>query len=83
MKKTTINSYFHSCINELLMIPLEIYKSSDEELDARNISLDVSKASDKVRHDCITFKLAQNGISGSLLSLLHDFLEEKYKACIP
>ena len=63
-----------SCINQLLSITHDIYKSFDCGYEVRSIFLDISKAFDKVWHDGIIFKLEQNGISGKLHKLLHDFL---------
>ena len=37
-----------SCINELLSITHEIYRSLDEDLEVRSVFLDISKAFDKV-----------------------------------
>ena len=66
-----------SCINQLLSITHEIYISFDEGLDVWSVFLDISKALDKVSHDGIIFKLTQNDISGNLLNLLRDFLNER------
>ena len=66
-----------SCVNQLLSITLEIYKSFDDGLDVRSVFLDISKALDKVWHEDIIFKLKQNGISGELLNLLCDFLRNR------
>ena len=66
-----------SCINQLLSITHEIYKSFDVGLEVRSVSLDISKAFDKVWHDGIIYKLTQNGISEDLLNLLEDFLKER------
>ena len=55
----------------------EIYSSFDEGLQVRSVFLNISKAFDKVWHDSIIFKLTQNGISGNLLNLLRDFLNER------
>ena len=66
-----------SCINQLLSITHEIYISFDEGLDVWSVFLDISKALDKVSHDGIIFKLTQNDISGNLLNLLPDFLNER------
>ena len=66
-----------SCINQLLSITHEIYKSFDVGLEVRSVFLDISKAYDKVWHDGIIYKLTQNGISGNLLNLLEDFLKER------
>ena len=63
-----------SCINQLLSIIHDIYKSFDCGYEVRGVFLDISKAFDKVWHDGIIFKLEQNGISGKLHKLLHDFL---------
>ena len=35
------------------------------------------KAFDKVLHDCVIFKITQNGKSGNLLNVLRDFLNER------
>ena len=66
-----------SCVNQLVSITREIYKFFDEGHEVRGVFLDISKAFDKVWHDGIIFKLTQNGISGSLLKLLRDFLSER------
>ena len=63
---------WHSCVNQLLAITLEIYKSFDEGLEG--VFLDISKAFGKVWHEGLLLKLNQNGISGNLLKLLRDFL---------
>ena len=54
-----------SCINQLLSIIHEIYKSFDDGFEVRGVFLDISKAFDKVWHKGIIFKLKQNGISGN------------------
>ena len=53
-----------SCINQLLSITHEIYKSFDEGYETRAIFLDVLKASDKVWHKGLLHKLKENSISG-------------------
>ena len=58
-----------SCINQLLSITHEIYKSFDDGLEVRSVFLDISKAFDKVWHEGVIFKLKQNGISGDLLNI--------------
>ena len=69
-----------SCINQLLSITHEIYKSFDDGLEVRGVFLDISKAFDKVWHEGLIFKLKQNGISGDLLQILSDFLSNR-KSC--
>ena len=66
-----------SCVNQLVSITHEIYKSFDKGHEVRGVFLDISKAFEKVWYDGIIFKLTQNGISGNLLKLLHDFLSER------
>ena len=66
-----------SCINQLLAIAHEIYKSFDDVFEVRGIFLDISKAFDKVWCKGLIFKSTQNGISDNLLNLLCDFLRNR------
>ena len=66
-----------SCINQLLSITHEIYKTFDDGLGVRGLFLDISKAFDEVRHEGRIFNLKQNGISGELLQISFDFLSNK------
>ena len=66
-----------SCINQLLSITHEIYKSFDDGYDVRGVFLDISKAFDKVWHNGLIYKLKQNGVSGNLLNLIIDFLDAR------
>ena len=59
-----------SCINQLIFITREIYKSFDDGYEVRGVFLDVSKAFDKVWHQGIHYELRQKGISGELLNIL-------------
>ena len=43
------------------------------------VFLDISKAFDKIRHKGLVFKMKCNGIQGDLLSLLSDFLDNRYQ----
>ena len=52
-----------SCINQLLAITHEIYKSFDDGFEIKGVFLDISKESDKFRHEGLIFKSKQNGIS--------------------
>ena len=63
-----------SCINQLLPITHNIYKSFDDGYEVRGVFLDVSKAFDKVWHDGHISKLQENGISSNLLKVLKHFL---------
>ena len=63
-----------SCINQLLSITHEIYKSFDDGLEVRGIFLDISKTFDKVWHQGLLHKLKQDGISGKLFDIITDFL---------
>ena len=56
-----------SCINQLLSITNEIYKSFDDGYDVRG---------DKVWHNGLIYKLKQNGVRGDLLNLI-DFLDAR------
>ena len=64
-----------SCINYLLSITHEIYKSFDDGYEVRGV--DISKAFDKVWVNGIIIKLKQNGISCTLLKLIVDLLDAK------
>ena len=63
-----------SCINQLVSITHDIYKSLDQGYEVRSVFLDISKAFDKVWHKGLLHKLEQNGINGPLLKILNDFL---------
>ena len=66
-----------SCINQLLSITHNIYKSFDDGYEVRGVFLDISKAFDKVWHDGFIFKLQENRISGNLLKVLKHFLTNR------
>ena len=66
-----------SCINQLLSITHEIYKSFDDGFDVRGVFLDISKAFDKIWHKGLLHKLQQKGISGNLIDTITDFLNSR------
>ena len=71
-----------SCINQLISITHEIYKSFDDGYEVRGVFFDMSKAFDKVWHQGLHYKLRQNGISGELLNILTDFLDNRTQRVI-
>ena len=66
-----------SCINQLLSITHNIYKSFDDDYEVRGVFLNISKAFDKVWYDGLIFKLQENGTSGNLLKVLKQFLTNR------
>ena len=75
----TTNQSGDSTTNQLLYLVDEIHQAFDntESYEVRAAFLDISKAFDKVCHDGLIFKLEQNGISGSLLMLLQNYLSKR------
>ena len=71
-----------SWINQLISITQEIYKWFDDGCEVRGLFLDISKAFDKVWHQGLHYKLRQNGISGELLNILTDFLDNRTQRVI-
>ena len=68
-----------STTNQLLFLVDEIHQAFEERdsLEVRAVFLDISKAFDKVWHDGLIFKLKQNGISGRLLRLFENYLQNR------
>ena len=64
-----------SCVNQLLSITHEIYRSLHNGLEVRGVFLDISKAFDKVWHEGLI--LNQYGISENLLPLIKCFLKNR------
>ena len=71
-----------SRVNQLISITHEIYKSFDDGYEVRVVFLDISKAFDEVWHQDLHYKLRQNGISGELLNILTDFLDNRTQRVI-
>ena len=71
-----------SWINQPISITQEIYKWFDDGCEVRGLFLDISKAFDKVWHQGLHYKLRQNGISGELLNILTDFLDNRTQRVI-
>ena len=71
-----------SCINQLISITHEIYKSFDDGYEVQGVFRDISKAFDKVWYQGLHYKLRQNGISGELLNILADFLDNRTQRVI-
>ena len=71
-----------SCMNQLLSIKHNIYKSFDDGYEVRSVFLDISKAFDKVWQDGLIFKLQENGISGNLLKVLKCFLTNRKQTVV-
>ena len=65
--------------NQLRYLIDEIHQAFDctESFEVRAVFLDISKAFDKVWHEGLVFKLEQNGISGSLLKLFQNYLNNR------
>ena len=68
-----------STTNQLLYLVNEIHQAfeSNGTLEVRAVFLDMSKAFDKVWHNGLIFKLKQNGICGSFLTLFENYLKNR------
>ena len=51
-------------------------------LEVRGVSLDISKAFDKVWHVGLLCKFKRNGISGDLLKLIQSILADRYQKVV-
>ena len=70
-----------SCISQLLSIVHEINSSldCDPTIGVSGVFLDISKAFHKVWHERILFKLKIYGVNGEVLTLLTNYLHERYQ----
>ena len=64
-----------SCINYMLSIVQEICRSFGYDYELRGVFLAICKAVNKVCRSGLLCKLRQNGITGTLLNTLTDFLK--------
>ena len=71
-----------STIYQLISITSNIYESFEKYDETRALFLDISKAFDKVWHDGLIFKLKCNGISGNLLNLFENYLQNRYQRVV-
>ena len=63
-----------SAINRIIAMLEDIYTGLDQHEDSIFVSLDISKAFDRVWHRGLTFKLKQLGITGKLLDWFTSYL---------
>ena len=73
-----------STINQLLSNTHKIYSAFEElpSRETRAVFLDISKAFDKVWHDGLLLKLKSYGISDCLLTVIKDFLNNRYQRVV-
>ena len=73
----TKNQSGDSTSNQLIELVNEIHKSLDNRYEVRAVFLDISKAFDKVWYEGLLFKLKQNGLSGKMITLLGNYLNDR------
>ena len=68
-----------STTNQLIDLVNVTHRAFDstKSLEVRSIFLDISKAFDKVWHDWLIFKMRKNGVSGRLLKLFQNYLNNR------
>ena len=69
---------------QLVSITHEIYSAFDcnPSLEVRDVFLDLSKAFHKVWHDVLIYILKLLGISGSLLKLIQNYLNNRLQSLL-
>ena len=71
-----------SCINQLLLITHESYKSFDDGCEVRGVFLNISKAFDKVWYEDLLLELRLHGTLENLLKIKEDFLANRYQRVV-
>ena len=73
-----------STINQLLSITHSIFEAFEcnPPLEVHSVYLDISKAFDRVWHECLIYKLKRCGVSGNLLLLLKSFLSDRKQTTV-
>ena len=66
-----------STTNQLAYIVDKIYKKLDRRRDNCLVFLDQSKAFDRIHHESLKYKMEKLGISGQLLTLLANYLQNR------
>ena len=78
--KLICHNQVDSYINQLLCITHGIYQSLDDDLETRDVFLDISKAFDKIWHNGLFYKLKQNSKGNFFECHQRFFVSEKNKA---
>ena len=73
-----------SCEYQLLSVVHDIYASFDCNLprDVRGVSLDISKAFDRVWHEGLIYKIKSIGVTGLPLELIQSFLSHRFQRVV-
>ena len=71
-----------SAINRIIAMLEDIYTGLDQHQDSLFVSLDISKAFDRVWHKGLLFKLKQLGITGNLLKWFASYLSHRCQRVI-
>ena len=70
-----------SCVIQLC-ITCDIYQLLDDNLGTEGVSLDISKAFDKIWDEDLLYKLNQNVRSVNFLNFITDFLYRRKQICL-
>ena len=72
------------CVNQPLAITHETFEAFDSNSpsELRSVSLDISKAFDKIWHESLLYKLKPVGISGELYNLLENYLSGRFQRVV-